>query len=201
MNNQAPNRKIFLDAGALNGCSVKKFTQYFPDFEIFSFDPNPYLCHHFIGLNTHHYPVAVWTTNKKIPFYLDERDFDGSSVYKHKKNIVGGKQIEVDAIDLDAFIRKNFKPTDFIILKMDIEGAEYPVLSKLVETRTILYINELLIEWHYKKINHSEYEHNLLVEKLKELNIPMHKWDAITSYTKDINYLRAKYADLATERS
>ena len=193
MNNPAPNRKIFLDCGAHNGCSVRKFNQYFPDFEVYSFDPNPYLCHHFIGLNTHHYPVAVWTSTKKIPFYIDEYDYDGSSVYKHKKNIVGGKEIQTDAIDFDAFIRKNFSPSDFIILKLDIEGAEYPVLTKLLETKTINYIDELLIEWHYKKINLPEEDHNLLVQKLKAQNIPMHKWDAITSYQDDINYLRKKY--------
>ena len=202
MNNlNQSNRKVFLDCGAHNGCSTRKFLEYFPDFEVYSFDPNPYLCHNFIGLKTHHYPVAVWTHNKKIPFFLDERDYDGSSVYKDKINIVGGKELLVDAIDFDAFILKNFKPDDFIILKMDIEGAEYPVLQKMVATRTINYIDELMVEWHYKKIGYPKHNHEMLILKLQELQIPMHKWDAITSYTKDINYLREKYADLTTKRS
>ena len=36
-------RKVFLDCGANNGCSVRKFRQIvknYEDFEIFSFEPN-----------------------------------------------------------------------------------------------------------------------------------------------------------------
>ena len=39
-----------------------------------------------------------------------------------------------------------------VILKMDIEGAEYTLLPRLIETGAIALIDLLLIEWHWEPI-------------------------------------------------
>lgn len=53
---------------------------------------------------------------------------------------------QVPCFDLAAWLQK--LPDDEIIVKMDIEGAEKPVLEHLIETNTDLLIDRLLIEWH-----------------------------------------------------
>ena len=54
----------------------------------------------------------------------------------------------VSCIDLSKCIKDNFNITDNIYLKLDIEGAEFRVLEKLVKDDTISYLNTLAVEWH-----------------------------------------------------
>jgi FkbM family methyltransferase len=59
------------------------------------------------------------------------------------------KVVEVRCIDLSRFIRENFSPSDNIIIKMDIEGAEYDILDKMIENNTLKeYVNFIAVEWH-----------------------------------------------------
>jgi len=46
------------------------------------------------------------------------------------------------------------KPT--VVMKMDIEGAEYKILPNLIQTGALCMINYLLIEWHHEMRNFPE---------------------------------------------
>ena len=61
-------------------------------------------------------------------------------------------------------------------MKLDIEGAEYQVIPKMMKDGTFDYINELWIEWHWPKIRYPKGSHDKLVEKI---SIPSKKWDAL----------------------
>lgn len=52
-------------------------------------------------------------------------------------------------VDLARYIRETFSPEDYLILKLDIEGAEYEVLHHLVETQAVQRLNELYVEFHW----------------------------------------------------
>lgn len=186
-------RKIFIDCGAYNGNSVRKFSSSFNDFEIFSFEPNSLLAHHHKNLKSTLIQSAVWIKNEFVDFYIDEKDFDGSSVYSHKINIVGNKKIKVPAVDFSQWVRKEFQKNDFIVLKMDIEGAEYEVLTKMIKDGTIEYINELFIEFHWDRIGLDKKNHDELIRALMDKNIPTHNWDAISNRGNEIQYLKEKY--------
>jgi hypothetical protein len=45
-------------------------------------------------------------------------------------------------------LRTSHPRPDVIVVKMDIEGAEVPVLQKMIEDGTDALIDELLVEWH-----------------------------------------------------
>ena len=186
-------RKIFLDCGAHKGESVKKFRQYFDDFEIYSFEANPQLFEHHKSLDTSFYGVLVWDRNCSMPFYLDDLDYDGSSVYSHKRNLYKKSEINAEAIDLSEFIQQHFSKNDLIFLKMDIEGAEYVVLNKMIEDNTIFYVDELLIEFHANKISLDRSVHVNLVKSLVKFNITPHKWDALSKNNDVLKYLFSKY--------
>jgi FkbM family methyltransferase len=55
-------------------------------------------------------------------------------------------------IDLSNFIKTNFSLEDEIYLKLDVEGAEFPVFNKMIEDDTLKYINTLAVEWHDEMI-------------------------------------------------
>ena len=45
-------------------------------------------------------------------------------------------------------MKENFQISDNILLKLDVEGAEYEIIDKLIEDNTISLIKNIHIEWH-----------------------------------------------------
>eukprot|EP00992_Anisonema_acinus_P011619 TRINITY_DN7567_c0_g1_i2.p2 TRINITY_DN7567_c0_g1~~TRINITY_DN7567_c0_g1_i2.p2 ORF type:complete len:102 (+),score=22.10 TRINITY_DN7567_c0_g1_i2:438-743(+) len=53
------------------------------------------------------------------------------------------------AIDFSRFLRMHFQPSDFVVVKMDVEGAEHRIIPKLIADGTIALVDELFVECHY----------------------------------------------------
>jgi FkbM family methyltransferase len=175
--------KFFIDAGANDGCSVRAFRSLYDkntNYYIFSFEADPYFNKFFAVFDKHTYfNKAVWIENAYLDFYFDRNKLKvGGSLIKEKKTSKLEKKnpIKIEAIDFSKWLMNTFSKSDEIILKMDIEGAEYEVLNKMIKDGAMSYINELWIEWHWRKIKLSEDVHNDLVKKI---NVPMKKWCAI----------------------
>lgn len=183
---ERPKRKFFIDCGGNTGQSIRKFKSLkkYEDqnYKIFSFEPNFDLIKDYAKNNPRDKIInsAVWVKNEKINLYLDRHDGDGSSLLTEKIHPHGHKENDLDnplvveAIDFSEWILKNFKKEDYIILKMDIEGAEYAVLEKMIEDGSMKYIDELYIEWHYKKVSIDEARHNEIKEKVKKVCPKVH---------------------------
>mmetsp|Transcript_730 Transcript_730/g.1254 ORF Transcript_730/g.1254 Transcript_730/m.1254 type:complete len:281 (+) Transcript_730:27-869(+) len=58
------------------------------------------------------------------------------------------RTLQVASVDLANFLWRSACPSDRIVAKLDIEGAEYKVLSRLLDTGTACWISELSIEYH-----------------------------------------------------
>ncbi len=52
-------------------------------------------------------------------------------------------------IDLANYLLRTFSSEDYLILKLDIEGAEYDVLERLIQAQALLLIKELYVEYHW----------------------------------------------------
>lgn len=53
---------------------------------------------------------------------------------------------------------------------MDIEGAEFPVLKRMIELESISLIKELWVEWHDIDLpNESEITRNILIDKISKV--------------------------------
>jgi FkbM family methyltransferase len=183
-------RKIFLDCGANRGQSIvgaKK--QFGTDTEIYSFEAVTVLYNKLVDKwkddpKVKLYNNAVWDKVDKVKIYISTEWSDASTLYLEKfdRKINQDLYNEVDSIDLSDFIKNNFTPEDYIILKLDIEGAEYDVLYHLAQTGVLSYINELWGEWHLDKfprdyiINNLGYKQDLIFEKLLELKLPFEEW-------------------------
>jgi len=152
-------RKIFLDCGGNLGRAVDAFFKTYKDaceYEVFSFEPQTRLNKFYDGaLNyrVHLINKAVWTYDGEIEFHFTE-NVKGSTIfldYATAEGIV--KTAKVPCIDLSTWIMDNFEPDDYIVLKMNIEGAEYPVLEKMITDKSLRYINELYVSPHVKKVD------------------------------------------------
>lgn len=86
--------------------------------------------------------------------------------------------IEVECIDFSAWIKQHYWDTDYIVLKLDIEGAEYQVLQHMFDTGVLSWINQLYVEWHAHMtgnaalLQHEEFLRSAIVD----LKIPLVNW-------------------------
>lgn len=187
---------IFIDCGAHNGSSVRKFKSLIHnafEYKLFSFEANPVFFEEIEKTGTTLLKKAVWVENGKKDFFIVTKDKynsedmrTGASTLNQTKNEWNLKahkettSFEVDTVDFSSWLSNNFTKDDFIILKMDIEGSEYEVLNKMIEDDTISLINELWIEFHYKKCGVSEEQHKNLINKLKKIDLKLDQtWNSM----------------------
>lgn len=132
--------------------------------EIFLFEANPVFNDHLVNAKQHYeglgkkitiYPSTVVDTKDGTrTFYLDsvntDKDYWGSSTLENHPDAIasGGKGTELSAINISRWLLMNTLPQDFVVVKMDVEGAEYELLPHMVEMRVWTVVDHLLIEWH-----------------------------------------------------
>jgi FkbM family methyltransferase len=188
--------KIFIDCGAHCGESILEAKRRFGnDIKIYSFEANTNLTNALIehfknDSNVKIENKAVWIEDSFIEFYLSTSWSDGSSVYKEKNSggISENILLKIPCIDLSSFIN-SFNQDDHIILKLDVEGAEYEILNKMIEDGTIKCINELHGEFHPNKINKPEVKvlEEKVVTYLNDNNIKFNIWELVGDSPKAIN--------------
>lgn len=199
-----PGRKIFLDCGTHLGQGIEetsKLIRIDDTWEVFTWEANPHTFNKF--------PVEKFSYLTKLTrFQKAINDFDGSidlnihSVEEknlkdsgmgssiidlnewnevnniHEGSFTGTQKIE--CIDFSKWIQSNCSEEDYIIVKMDIEGAEYQVLEKMIADDTLKYIHFIYIEWHkWVFANQEPYtirEKNILDEMAKQKVHFISKW-------------------------
>ena len=191
--------RIFIDAGANNSCSARIFRKLYDkhnEYHIYSFEVDPLFLNNFDGIpNLTFINKALWTDNGTMLFYRSNaRRNDGGTLLKSKRSGTLDKNnpIRVETLDFSGWILDNFCKSDEIILKMDIEGAEYAVLDRMFDDGSFEYINELWVEWHWGKIGMEKEQHDRIANKI---SIPTRKWAGLEEaedilgkdYLKEIN--------------
>ena len=128
---------------------------------VFAFEPNPDACAFLrrrLGRrrNLTIYEQAVSDHDGNERLYLHEQAAEdplewsvGASLVADKGNVDPGSFVEVQTVDFDAFVAE---VGDTQLVKMDVEGAELPILRKLLRTGRIELIHHLLVELHDKQI-------------------------------------------------
>lgn len=171
-------RKIILDVGANKGQNVTNLRKlYGEDFTVYSFEPNPSCTSIFKTKwsgtpNVHLIEKAAYIFDGAQTFYLG-RTKESSSLRDDKTFNMSGESIIVDCIDFSKWIKNNLKKEDQIILYMDIEGAEYDVLDKMIEEDLLGWFNEVYMEFHQGKLRNLDPArhtkiYNKLIETYKE---------------------------------
>lgn len=157
-----------MDCGGHRGETVRAFRQNYDPQEkvhIISFEPIPENWRYFAGLRNHTLvPYAAWTEDCERPIYRARRGTgEGSSMFPEKTTgDLSPDPTLVMCKDFSAWLRRfRFKP----IVKLNIEGAEYPLIYHLAEHHAFKHISLLIVSWHWEKIGISKEVH-LAAEKL-----------------------------------
>ena len=147
--------KILIDCGASNGSAIKELDNKYGSFDkIYAIEPNPENIRQIDTENSRIITLetAISKAYGRLKLYLSER-FDGSTLYPEKQSnrISVDRFIEVETIDFADWLAKHLSRDDYVVCKMDVEGAEFDVLEHLLRTKQIDLIDVLLVEWHVSR--------------------------------------------------
>lgn len=147
--------------GAFNGDTVNLFLQggfvAEPEqYEIFAFEVNPKyhpalneLAARVPKLTV--IPKAAWISDDEIDVAIDTSVQDwGSSIMHGKAVWKTGQIIKSPAVDFSKWIAQF--SGDYVVMKMDVEGAEFPILERMLSDGTIDVVARAYVEFHPNKV-------------------------------------------------
>lgn len=164
-------RVVYIDCGANVGAVLEAEIGKYPAREYFAFEPNVDLIEDLLAVRKR-YPgtsieiinKAVWTDDSTVDLYLSRENnrgefvTDGSTLLHGKVpvdprsgRIDYDNPVHVKSVDFSRWILKSFRRQDHLCMKMDIEGAEYAVLAKMMADKSIFYVKRAFVEFHYRE--------------------------------------------------
>lgn len=171
--------KYFFDFGSHNGQTIEKARPLFPDVDFFiGFEPVHELYIQAVKKsaayrNTLYFNYAVDTLEKNC--FATSTIYEDLAHHKLGSSLLPDKYVkrkvskEVLCADVVFLFNILTKPEDEIVLKIDIEGKEYDVLEKLLNSGILKErVKKLYVEWHWNKTSSiSRERHETLVKKLQ----------------------------------
>lgn len=178
-----------------------------PDWEIHSFEANPDIDLDFRNVrNLQYFKMAVWIEETTMGFMMARRGQDYEPVAEgwdlrgkagdltrlgnhlqideiKNKNIEDAleKIVQVPACDFSEYIRhvrSQMSADKKIVVKMDVEGAEFKIMRHLLEKGTAGLIDVLFIETHQHTMpDENEETTEELLKQLRSLGIQVFKED------------------------
>jgi FkbM family methyltransferase len=174
-------RRAFIDLGANVGNISFQHARQNPDCDIYCVEPSRELIKEIndksfrAGRTFTTMWAAAWTYDGTINLF-GSGPSEASTILGGKVEINGWPQIDyenphlVPCFDFSAWLLRTFNLGDHVTVKMDIEGAEYDVLEKMIADRSILLVNELVCEWHHDRYPSISVErHNIVRHRVREL--------------------------------
>lgn len=169
-------RSIYIDLGANNGDTIAAHRASSDVDFCWGFEPNPNLAsearRRFEGQPVEIVEMAAWIGEGVLPLYLGHplsstllpgkvalEDYPEYAVSYEKS-------VEVRTFDTALWLREHVVEDDDVIVKMDIEGAEYQVLQRLLDGGEIRLIDELRCEFHVGRFPAFEAVHQRLVREV-----------------------------------
>jgi len=155
--------KYFLDCGSNLGQGFDYFKKMYGDnYQYTLFEPN-IMCYNelvkkYSSLkNVEILNKAVFTENIVKTFRFDKNNVftpGGSLIEKHNSNVkIDFEEHQVQCVDLIEIIESLYENESEIIIKMDVESAEYDILEKLIDKKTIFKVEKMYIEFHSQFMN------------------------------------------------
>ncbi|XP_038047892.1 uncharacterized protein LOC119721988 [Patiria miniata] len=218
--------KVLLDCGANTASSVQLFRDTYPDgrnYVIHSFEIDERLGPYFSPYRNHHLhcPVGVAAEYGNVTAYLEsvwgpdkglnngrDMQWGGGTFYADPAEIqdkeTGGKRKlstrrVIPTIDLAQWIKENFSVEDYVILKLDVEGAEFNILQRMLQTGAFKYIDKLYGEYHNSQpTGWSQKSKNQLVLDIGEAGFTLKEWEADRHMYSDFEKLHPPEIPLNT---
>lgn len=184
---------VFLDCGSNLGQGYEKLSKELgitPDWWVYMFEPNE-KCVSFLRSkypDLHIINKAVWTSYGQrrlmIQYCMVNKDWNGGATNIMEDDYIKPKYINeshlkyngyVGCLDFSKFLRVLFREEDNLIVKFDIEGAEFDVLDKMIADKTILLVDTIYVEWHNKLV-YNRKDKSYYIKYFQENHINYKEW-------------------------
>ncbi|CAI9097213.1 OLC1v1033586C1 [Oldenlandia corymbosa var. corymbosa] len=107
-------------------------------------------------------PYAAWVKNESLFFEINQDHLEEENVVKGRgmgrikpvQNVNGNGHHHVDEIqgfDFAEWLKSTVTERDFVVMKMDVEGTEFDLIPRLIETGAICLVDEVFLECHYNR--------------------------------------------------
>jgi hypothetical protein len=170
---------VFIDLGSHFGAITRKFIaskSYSPDFDMHAFECNPVITEAIFKayppfINIHR--EAAWIIDGEMLFYVNhDQRVQGASIHRNKitGHLDKNNPAKIKCIDFGAWLSGSFSRNDNIIVKSNIEGAEYDLFGQMMNDGTIEYIRRLYLKRHSRKIGMSDTIDAAFVDRLAKVS-------------------------------
>ncbi|KAL6902296.1 hypothetical protein ACP4OV_005172 [Aristida adscensionis] len=164
-------RYVYVDVGARGyGSSIGGwFRKHYPKqnhtFEVFAVEADPAFHGEYAtkkGVTL--LPYAAWVRNETLAFEISdgpgEKRKPGSGGRRGMGRIrpaaggaaaASGEVRRVPAFDLAEWLRRTASEQDYVVMKMDVEGAEFELIPRMLDAGAMCLVDELFLECHYNR--------------------------------------------------
>ncbi|RDS84539.1 FkbM family methyltransferase [Dyella monticola] len=196
--NVGPSRGLFLDCGSNLGQGFSTFKQFFPPdkFDYILIEPNPHCevtLRQIMSVDNSHIELIMAAaateegTCQLFGLVEDQRGnkSDGASILKDHNSAFYAPNVEqaitVPKFSLANLILAKARQYAVIVMKLDVEGAEYEILPDLMEKGAADCLSAIYVEFHSQYMvepNRQKYK-NMEIEITKHYRsqkIPLRLW-------------------------
>jgi len=184
---------VFVDGGGNWKRIVDRYLKLTNFDKVYVFEPNPIFYESYEGSDFVIITKAIWIEDCNMPFYIskDENqvassllqekrckvDHVATGITHHVPNYWHTHPIQVECVDFSKWLIENVMPHHNLSLKLDIEGAEYDVLWRMIDNNTISMVDNLYVEFHSDTIPEKKETEKKLIEALRECGVEPQEWD------------------------
>lgn len=194
-------RYVYIDVGARSyGSSIgswfkKQYPKQNKSFEVYAIEADrafheEYRSKKGVSL----VPYAAWVRNETLFFEISREP--GKKVVENSRGMGRIQNVrsygeEVDKIkgfDFADWFKRTVSESDFVVVKMNVEGAEFHLIPRLIQSGAICLVDEIFLECHYNRWQRccpgqrspkfkKTYGQCLdLFSKLREAGVLVHQW-------------------------
>jgi FkbM family methyltransferase len=157
-------RYVYIDVGARSyGSSIgswfkKQYPKQNKSFEVYAIEADrafheEYRSKKGVSL----VPYAAWVRNETLFFEISREP--GKKVVGNSRGMGRIQNVrsygeEVDKIkgfDFEDWFKRTVSESDFVVVKMNVEGAEFHLIPRLIHSGAICLVDEIFLECHYNR--------------------------------------------------
>lgn len=161
---------IFVDVGGHTGQTLDEVTRPKYAFRtIFCLEPMPRQFTHLLRAyrsfdNVQVLDYGLGDSTRTATIYGSNERFE-SSIFADKNDVATIDQTECVIVDATNWFSRNTTEDDTIIVKLNCEGSEVPILDNLIDSGMIHRIHNVMVDWDARKIpSIAHREQDLLVK-------------------------------------
>lgn len=177
----------YFDLGLYDGAEIDMFiddvSKLNYDYSIYGFEAQPSFASKLQkkynkNKHVHIHNLAIYNRADRIKLYLQNYNNggDGNSIYSTKHNVLADSFVYVDSISIVDWIKENVADyeTSYNILRFNIEGAELPLITDIINKNFVNNINLYLgsiVGLDILKVSEIKDKYTLYLDLLTQHNI------------------------------